>query len=118
MKPTNVLAWLEATARRLPDKLAIADPDGGLTYSQLLARAQAAGTWYATHGVAPRTAVELFLEKSPLALAAMLGAAYAGAFYSVVDVRQTPSRVAAITETLQPGVVLPDAVYAEQAAEL
>lgn len=118
MKPTNVLSWLEATAERLPNKIAIANEDESLTFAELRARAQAAGTWYATHGVAPRQAVELFLEKSPLALAAMLGAAYAGAFYSVIDVRQTPSRVASITDTLQPALILTDAQYAEQAAEL
>ena len=32
----NVLEWLEATAERLPDKLAVADPEAGLTFAELL----------------------------------------------------------------------------------
>ena len=41
---TNVLEWLEATANRLPDKVAVADPDGALTYDELLDASRRAGT--------------------------------------------------------------------------
>lgn len=115
----NVLAWLENSARRSPHKLAVADPTTSLTYEELLRAARSMGSWLATcGGVRPRTAVALYLEKSPLALAAMLGAAYAGGFYSVIDVRQPEGRVRSICDTLQPAVILTDAENAEQAREL
>ena len=114
---TNVLEWLEATANRLPDKVAVADPDGALTYDELLDASRRAGTWLAERST-PRQAVALFLEKSPAAFACMLGAVQAGCFYSVIDVRQTDVRVRAIADALSPAVVLTDAENLAQAQEL
>ena len=115
----NVLEWLEATADRLPDKLAVADPDSELSFAELLDRARRAGTWLATEGgVRPREAVALYLEKSPAALAAMYGTVYAGGFYSAIDTRHPAPRVQAICEALDPSVILTDDAYAAQAAEI
>ena len=113
----NVLEWLEASVSALPEKTAVADPDGSLSYAELNQRARAAGSWLASR-TRPRQAVALYLEKSPLALACMFGAVFAGGFYSVIDVRQTPQRVAAIIDALDPSVVLTDAANAEVAAKL
>lgn len=115
----NVLQMLEETTQRCPGKRAVADPDSSLTYDELLGAARAMGTWLATEGgVRPRTAVALYLEKSPLALAAMLGAVYAGGFYSVIDIRQPEGRVHSICEALQPAVVMTDRLNAARAREL
>ena len=113
----QVTAWLESTARRLPDKVAVSSPEGELTFAQLERAARAAGTWIAAR-VAPRCGVALYLEKSPLALACMLGAAYAGCFYSVLDVRQPQVRLAATLDALQAPVVLTDAAHLEDARKL
>lgn len=104
---TNVLQWLERTAARVPRKVAVADPDSALTYAQLVSRARSVGSWLAERS-RPRQAVALYLEKSPAALAAMLGAAYAGCFYSVIDVRQSDPRVRAICSALSPAAILTD----------
>jgi len=114
---TNVLEWLESTAERLPDKVAIRREDDALTYAQLLEQARIAGTWIAPQAC-PRTAVVLYLEKSPAAYAAMLGAAYAGCFYSVVDVRQPAARALSICERLAPSIILTDAANEAAAHEL
>lgn len=115
----NVLSMLEASAARVPSKIAVADPDSALTYGELLGTARSMGTWLATKGNArPREAVALYLEKSPLALAAMLGAVYAGGFYSVIDVRQPANRVQSICEALRPAVILTDEANEEQAQAL
>lgn len=115
----SVLDMLESTALRLPNKLAVADPQASLTYQQLHDVARSMGTWLVGKGhVAPCGAVALYLEKSPLALAAMLGVVYAGGFYSVVDVRQPKGRVADIAQALCPHVVLTDAQNVDQAHEL
>lgn len=115
----SVLQMLENTARRLGDKMAVADPQSSLSYAELRDDARAMGTWLATDGgVAPHTAVALYLEKSPLALAAMLGAVYAGGFYSVIDVRQPEGRVHSICKALQPAVIVTDGANAMQAHEL
>ena len=114
----NVLQMLEVTAERLPHKCAIADPDRALSFAELRDAAQAAGTWLIRADIAPRTAVAFYLEKSACAWAAMLGAVYAGGFYSVIDVRQPEGRVRDMMQTLQAKVVLTDATNAERAHEL
>ena len=115
----SVLCMLDETAHRLPNKTAVQDPESSLTFGELRAMARSMGTWLASKGgVDPRDAVALYLEKSPLALAAMLGTVYAGGFYSVIDVRQPQNRVQSICETLHPALVLTDAANAEHAREL
>ena len=111
----NVLEWLEATSKRLPDKTAVADDQTSLTFAELRERAQQLGTWLAAR-MEPRQAVALYLERTPETLAAMLGSVYAGGFYAVIDVRHPAARVQAICTTLQPAVVLTDAAHAEAAA--
>ena len=113
----NVLDWLENTAAAMPQKTGVADVDTSLTFSQLRDSAMAAGSWLAER-MGPREAVALYLEKSAPALATMLGAVYAGGFYSVLDVRQPATRIHAICEALDPAVVLTDAANEAAAREL
>ncbi|MBR3160223.1 MAG: amino acid adenylation domain-containing protein [Atopobiaceae bacterium] len=114
----NILQMLEATAERVPEKCAMADPSTCLTFSELRDAAQSAGTWLIREGVRPRTAVAFYLEKSCRAWASMLGAVYAGGFYSVIDVRQPVGRVRDMYAALEPSVILTDAENATRAHEL
>lgn len=111
----NVLDWLESTASRLPDKVAVADLSGILTFSQLLEAARESGTWFASR-IGPRTPVAFFMEKSTSALAAMLGVVYAGGFYATIDIRQPVMRIHTICESLKPSLVLYDS-ESEEAAQ-
>ena len=113
----NVLEWLEASAARVPDKVAVRDAEAALTFSQLEDRAREVGTWLAAC-IAPRTPVALYLEKSSACLAAMMGIAYARCIYSVIDVRQPADRLSSIMGTLQPGIVLTDERNQARAEEL
>ena len=113
----QVMAWLENTAKRLPNKVAVSSPEGELTFAQLRDYARSAGTWLAAR-LEARGGVALYLEKSPLALASMLGAAYAGCFYSVLDVRQPHVRLRATLDALEARVVLTDVAHLEDAREL
>ena len=113
----SVLTWLEASAERLPDKICIADPERELSFAQLLASAKAAGTWIAARSSA-RQGVAFFLDKSALAFAGMLGAAYSGCFYSVLDITQPRPRILASLEAIQPACVVIDEKSAELASEV
>lgn len=115
---TNVLDWLEETAVRLPDKVAVEGVDSSLTFAGLRDRARRVGSWLLGEGLAqPRQAVAFYLEKSPLALAGMLGTVYAGCFYSVLDVRQPQTRLRTICEALHPCVIVADEKSLEAARE-
>ena len=115
---TNVLEWLERSAERTPDKVAVAGIDDALTFAELRDAARSCGSWLAARGAGVGDGVALYLEKSPEAFAGMLGAVYAGCFYSVLDVRQPPSRTCASCERIEPVVVLSDAAHIEQAREV
>lgn len=108
-----VLDWLEASYTAHPQKLAVRDPHTQLTYAELVYLAlHAAHTLVSYDGARPQRAVAFYLEKSAYALAAMLGAVYAGDFYSVLDTRQPAVRTRACIETLDPYVlVVADELY-------
>lgn len=109
---TNVLSWLESSAERMPEKCAFAEPGCSLSYKNLLERSRAFGSWIAERSPA-REGVALFLDKGVNTVAAMMGAVYAGDFYSVIDVRQTPSRIASIVEEIRPRVLISDAAHSD-----
>lgn len=115
--PTTVLRWLEDSAARHPDKVAVADAQTSRSFRELHDDACRAGSWIAAR-VAPRQAVALYLEKSPATLAIMLGAAAAGCFYSVIDIRQSAPRVHAIAKALEAPVVVTSEDLAEEARSL
>ena len=113
----NVLEWLETAAQACPDKLAVADESSRLTFAELEAKARAIGSALSGR-VHAGEAVALYAEKSADVLAAMLGTAYAGGFYSLIDTRQPKVRVEAILAALSPAAVITDAAHAETATEM
>ena len=113
----NVLEWLETAAQACPGKLAVADESSRLTFAELEAKARAIGSALSGR-VHAGEAVALYAEKSADVLAAMLGTAYAGGFYSLIDTRQPKVRVEAILAALSPAAVITDAAHAETAAEM
>ncbi len=112
----NVLEWLESSAHRDACAVAVSDAETSITFAQLLDRARNVGSFLAAH-VAPGRPVALYLEKSCDALCGMLGAAYAGCPYSVIDVRQPAARLDSILASLDPGFVLTDRAFAQLAGE-
>ena len=112
----SIIEWLQATAERTPEKVAVCDETDSLTFAQLHQAARVFGLWVAQRQEA-RVPVALFMEKSPRCLAAMMGAAYARCPYSVIDVRQPDARLSSIMATLKPGVVLTDAANVDRACQ-
>ena len=110
----NVIEYLERSAKRFPDKTAFADPDGKISYSELQSRARLAGSYFLRRGILPGSAVAFYTEKSVKAAAVMLGAVYANAFYSFIDIRQTPGRTQAMLDRLDPFVIVTDEENLEQ----
>ena len=110
----NVLEWLEADARSFPEKIAFADELRQLNYEQLLLHARSIGSYLAARADAC-SPIACYLEKSTLAICAMLGAVYARCCYCVIDVRQPEQRVRVIADRLQPLLVLADDEHYDEA---
>lgn len=104
---SNVLEYLEASAARLPEKTAVIDPDNRLTYAELVNTARSIGSFLAER-VAPRSAVAVVMDKSVYALAAMMGAVYAGCFYVYISPDQPAPRAQQILKTATPGAIITD----------
>ena len=80
----NVLEYLEATAPRLPEKVAFHNGTEGLTFGQVSRAARGVGTFLAQKGL-EREPVVVFMEKHPKSVAAFFGVVYSGCFYVPID---------------------------------
>lgn len=115
----NVLEYLEYTAARYPDKIALTDGVGGasLTFSALLDRARRAGAAFCrAHLTGKRVAV--LMERHPEAVAAMMGAAYAGACCVPLDANMPQERLAYILDHSSVAAIVCDKACAALAATL
>lgn len=115
----NVLEFIERSAERYPDKLAVADENGGVTYSQLELMAKKIGAWiHKMTGGEHRKPVAVLLDKKPESVAAYMGVMYSGNFYVVLDAEMPDVRAEAILGTLRPAAIVTDSVHMEQAEKM
>ena len=102
----NVLEWLEDSSRRFGNKLAICDDREEMTYLQYHQKAIGLAKAVINSGLAARKPVVVYLEKSVRVLASFMGIAFAGDFYSPIDIEMPKQRVNRILEVLQPKLVI------------
>lgn len=117
MSVRNVLTWLEDAARLSPDAPAFAQPEGSLTWAQVKSRAQRIGSRLAQL-IAGQSPVLILMEKSAECVCAMLGAVYAGCFYTPLDSSMPEARMALIARTLRPAAVLYEERFAAVASRI
>lgn len=101
----NVLAYLERSAERFPDKIAVTDEFGSVTYEALLCASRRMGTALARR-IHPGQAVGVYMEKSAETLEVFFGAVYAGCFYSALNPELPAQRLGQIVSVLSPGVIV------------
>ena len=105
----SVVEWLEHTAENKPNNIALVDEHESLTYKQYHDKAVGIAAEIISRGYGPKKPVVVFLPKSVRVLASFMGIAYAGCFYSPIDVDMPESRVNKILEVLDPGIVITSA---------
>ena len=113
----NVLEYLEKTAARLPEKTAVVEENGAISYAELLANARRIGSALAAK-TPPRRPVPVLMEKGIAALECFFGALYAGCFYVTLNPDLPPARLAQVAEQLDPPFLVSDADHLSCAAEL
>jgi amino acid adenylation domain len=102
----NVLEWLEDSSQRFGNKLAICDDREEMTYLQYHQKAIGLAKAVINSGLTAREPVVVYLEKSVRVLASFMGIAFAGNFYSPIDIGMPKQRVNRILEVLQPELVI------------
>ncbi len=110
----NVLEWLARAAAEAPEAPAFEDPWGAMSFSVLRKRAREIGSFLARRLPAQRP-VLVFMDKEPLTVAVLLGAVYAGCFYTPVDTSMPEKRLRLIVEQLDPACVVYSDKYRAQA---
>lgn len=99
----NVLSYLDNSARRFPDKLALADDKSALTFAQWQSMAQGLGTLIVrlTSG-AMRRPVLVFVDRKIECLVGFIGVVESGNFYVPIDNKMPEARIRLIIEVLNP----------------
>lgn len=96
---TNILEYLEATAPRLPNKVAYSDGAYDMTFSELFQSATRIGSALLREGI-HREPVAILMAKHPKEIAAFYGCVYAGCFYVPLDPDMPVKRMETILESV------------------
>ena len=101
----NVLEYLEAASARYGSRPAFEDRDSVLTWGQVFGRAREIGT--ALSRICPaRSGVALCMPKGSRCIPVMLGALYAGCYYTVLDPEMPRSRMQLILKVFGPQAIV------------
>ena len=100
-----VTDYLEKTAQRFGNKTAFEDPAESLTFREVRDAARSIGQTLISRGLF-RKPVAIYVDKSVSCILCMLGVAYSGNFYTVIDTHMPAARMQKIFSTLEPEVIL------------
>lgn len=100
---TNILEYLERTAQRLPEKIALTDDKLSLTFGQWLQQAENVGTAIAqATNSTIRRAVLVFVDRRIEGLVGAMGVVESGNFYVPIDCKMPFERVRLIADVCKP----------------
>lgn len=102
----NVLEYLEDSCKKNPNKTALIDLEGTLTYEEVEQGAKAVGTGICRMLPKMRQPVMVFSDRDKACLVSFLGVVYSGNFYVPVDINMPKARIRLFFETLQPEILI------------
>ncbi len=114
---TNILEYLEATAPRLPQKIAYSDGSYDMSFAALSNESRAIGSGLLARGCGQEP-VAILMAKHPRQIAAFYGVVYAGAFYVPLDPEMPAGRMELILESVGARVMIVDEKGAKIAQKL
>ena len=117
MREKNILQLFEASVEKYFAKEVFADEDRNISYSELKDRARRIGSCLGNSHLR-NAPVAIYLDRSVKSMEALLGVAYSGNFYTMMDIQMPKDRLKVILENLQPFAILTDREHEEAAREL
>lgn len=108
----NVLEYLEATVKEVPDKIAYANEQYGITFSEVSDSAKRIGSYLHTQNLYKEPVV-VFMSKQPKAIVAFFGVVYGGNYYVPLDDEMPAFRIELILNKLMPKAIICDEVTAK-----
>ena len=97
-----MLEYLEATAARVPEKIAFTDEETTLSFGRLLSQAQSLGTFLARRVGAVNVPVAVLIDRTASSVTAMQGILFAGCCYVPIDNKMPELRARKILEQVRP----------------
>lgn len=108
----NTLEYLENTAEKYKEKIAIIEEDKKCTYLDLIQTSKKIGSELSKY-TAPRKPIAIMSEKGIDALCSFFGTIYAGCFYVLLNPGLPVSRLEKILEVLETEIILTDDEHVE-----
>lgn len=112
-----VTDYLNYSAEEYPEKPAFCDNQRQMTYRQLQQEAFHVAMSLINRNIFKKP-ILIFMDKSAECIAAYMGAAYSGNFYSPLDIDMPAERIGKIVETLLPEMVVASEKCREKAEKL
>lgn len=101
----NVLEYLEKSAEKYPDKIALTDAKGSMTYASLLNNAKAIGSYLKRLGCT-NSPIAVVVDRDLECIVMFLGIVYSGNFYVPISTELPQKRIENILQTLEPAAIL------------
>ncbi|MDE6907046.1 MAG: amino acid adenylation domain-containing protein [Lachnospiraceae bacterium] len=102
----SITEWLDITAERYPDKTAIVDEWGKISFTMFRSKSHAVAWEIRKQNIGEQKPIVVFLEKSGRSVVSFLGVAYSRNFYCPIDIDMPALRVNKILEILQPAAAI------------
>lgn len=111
-----VTDYLDDSAKKYPDKIAFADSNREITFSEVKNEALKIAANLSEISLFKKPVV-IYIDKSVEVLVSFMGIAYSGNFYTLIDTGMPLSRIEKIMETLNPSVIITDEAHIKAAEE-
>lgn len=113
----NVLEYLEDSAKKYPNKIAVKDNKSSCSYINLLENSKHIGSSLLEYEE-PRKPIVVFMEKSVQALSTFMGIVHAGCFYVFISPEQPEARIQQILEVTQAKCIITQHEYVDDIRKL
>lgn len=114
----SILDTFEIVEKTYASKIAFVDEISSCTYEKLGRDAKAIGSYFCKQNKYIKQPIVIYLKKSIQSISALLGVAYSGNFYVMMDVDMPLERVEVIFENLSPAAVITTEEYAHRFTDL
>lgn len=105
-----VTDYLDETVQNYANKIAFTDSRRELTYAQLRSEAYHI-TWTFVQKNIRKKPIAIYLEKSVRCIVALIGVAYSGNFYTILDIAMPTARKQKILDILNPEIIITDMLH-------
>ena len=102
---TNILEYLEYSAKQYGNKIAIADEHHQISYSLLANTAQRIGSYISSKAIYNEP-IAVLIDRNLESIVAFLGIVYSGNFYVPIDNQLPAKRIELILNTLAPKIII------------